>query len=147
MKKSDLKKIIKPIVQECINEALTEQGLLSSLISEVVKGLQPIHTQPSMEMHNKHTLFQQEQLQEQKQELEHQKQKQLKEQKRKLLDAAGFGTDIFAGTKPITGGITTENKDISGGKGGALTGVDPHDPGVDIDGLMAASRRNWGKMI
>jgi len=79
--------------------------------------------------------------------LEYQKQQQLKEQKRKLLDAAGFGTDIFAGSEPITGGITTESKDPSGGQAGALSGVAPNDPGVDISGIMAVGGRNWSKMI
>ena len=39
MKKSDLKKILKPIVKECIQEAFLEEGLLSNVIAEVVKGL------------------------------------------------------------------------------------------------------------
>ena len=34
MKKSQLKQLLKPIVKECINEALTEHGLLSNIISE-----------------------------------------------------------------------------------------------------------------
>ena len=134
MKKSDLKRILKPIVKECINEALIEQGLLSNIISEVVRGLQPIHTQPSVSTPNNKVVFQQ-------------KQRRLKEQKRKLLDAAGFGTDVFAGTEPIHDGITTESKDHSGGKAGALAGVAPSDPGVDIAGIMALGGRNWGKMI
>ena len=147
MKKSQLKAVIKPIVKECINEVLLEQGLLSNIIAEVVKGVQPIHTQPPTPTPNKQLIFQQQQLEEQRQELEYQKQQQLKEQKRKLLDAAGFGTDIFAGTEPITGGITTESKDPSTGQGGALAGVDPNDAGVDITGIMALGGRNWGKMI
>ena len=147
MKKSDLKRLLKPIVKECINEALLEQGLLSNVISEVVKGLQPVHTQPNVSSPNPQLTFQQQQLEEQKMELEYHKQEQLKEQKRKLLDATGFGTDIFAGSKPITGGITTENKDPSNGQAGALSGVDPNDAGIDISGIMAASGRDWGKMI
>ena len=147
MKKSDLKKIIKPIVQECIHEALTEHGLLSNLISEVVKGLQPIHTQLPVSVPNKQVEFQQQQLKEQRHEMEYEKQQQLKEQKRKLLDAAGFGTDIFEGTKPITGGITTENVKPSSDSAGALSGIDPNDPGVDIAGIMALGGRDWGKMI
>ena len=147
MKKSQLKAVIKPIVKECINEVLIEQGLLSNIIAEVVKGVQPIHTQPPTPTPNKQLIFQQQQLEEQRQELEYQKQQQLKEQKRKLLDAAGFGTDIFAGTEPITGGITTESKDPSTGQGGALAGVDPNDAGVDITGIMALGGRDWGKMI
>ena len=147
MKKSQLKAVIKPIVKECINEVLLEQGLLSNIISEVVKGLQPIHTIPPVPTPNKEMLFQQQQLEEQRMELEYQKQDQLKEQKRKLLNAAGFGTDVFAGTEPITGGITTERKDSSGGQAGALAGVDPNDAGVDITGIMTLGGRDWGKMI
>ena len=40
MKKSDLKKIIKPLVKECIHEVLLEEGLLSNVVSEVAKGMQ-----------------------------------------------------------------------------------------------------------
>ena len=44
MNKSDLKRTIKALVKECIHEVLLEEGLLSNLISEVVKGIgvQPI---------------------------------------------------------------------------------------------------------
>jgi hypothetical protein len=37
MKKEDLKKILKPIIQECIKEALLEEGVLSNIIKEVNK--------------------------------------------------------------------------------------------------------------
>jgi len=40
MKKSDLKQLIKPVVKECIQEVLLEEGLLSNVVSEVVKGMQ-----------------------------------------------------------------------------------------------------------
>ena len=148
MKKSDLKKALKPIVKECINEVLLEQGLLSTIITEVVKGLEPIHRQPVISTPNKEMVFQQEQLEEQQNFLNEERHQKLKEQKRKLLDAAGFKTDIFAGTEPITGGITTENKEPStGSPAGTLAGVDPHDPGVDITGLAALAGRDWKKMI
>jgi hypothetical protein len=147
MKKSQLKQILKPIVKECINEALIEQGLLSNIISEVVKGLQPIHTQPSVAAPSKQLVFQQQRLEEQRVQLETDRQRQLKEQKRKLLDAAGFKTDVFANTEPIQGGITTESKDPSNGQSGALSGVAPNDPGVDITGIMALGGRDWSKMI
>ena len=39
MKKSDLKRAIKPLVKECIHEVLIEEGLLSSVVAEVAKGL------------------------------------------------------------------------------------------------------------
>ena len=40
MKKNDLKKIIKPLVKECIHEVLLEEGLLSNVVAEVAKGMQ-----------------------------------------------------------------------------------------------------------
>jgi len=147
MKKSQLKATLRPIVKECITEILLEQGLLSNIISEVVKGLQPIHTQPSVAAPSKQLVFQQQQLEEQRVQLETDRQRQLKEQKRKLLDAAGFKTDVFANTEPIQGGITTESKDPSNGQSGALSGVAPNDPGVDITGIMALGGRDWSKMI
>ena len=39
MKRSEFKKLIKPIVQECIKESLLEDGLISGIIAEVVKGM------------------------------------------------------------------------------------------------------------
>ena len=45
MKKSELKKILKPLVNECIKESLLEDGLISGIIAEVVRGVgvpQPI---------------------------------------------------------------------------------------------------------
>ena len=39
MKKAELKKVIKPLVKECIHEVLLEEGLLSNVVSEVAKGL------------------------------------------------------------------------------------------------------------
>ena len=44
MRKSDLKKIIKPIVKECIQESLLEDGILSKVIAEVATGLSPTST-------------------------------------------------------------------------------------------------------
>jgi len=70
MKKSQLKRVIKPIVEECLNEVLLEKGLLSSIISEVVKGIQPVQ-QPVMQQRpqaQNNKLMQQ-----QRQELEEQK--------------------------------------------------------------------------
>ena len=53
MRKSDLKKLIKPIVKECIQESLLEDGVLSKVISEVAVGLSSTETiteQPKKEV-------------------------------------------------------------------------------------------------
>ena len=39
MKKSELKRILKPLVTECIKESLMEDGLISGIIAEVVRGM------------------------------------------------------------------------------------------------------------
>tara|TARA_R100001079_G_scaffold62103_2_gene31984 strand:+ start:2277 stop:2696 length:420 start_codon:yes stop_codon:yes gene_type:complete len=139
MKKSQLKRVIKPIVEECINEVLLEKGLLSSIISEVVKGIQPLQQSP---MQQRPVMQENKLMQQQRQELQEQKYEMMKEQKRKLLDAAGFGVDVFSGTQPIE-----EAADPSNGQAGALSGVAPNDAGVDIAGIMAVANRDWSKMI
>ena len=35
MKKNELKRLIKPVVKECIHEVLLESGLLTNIVSEV----------------------------------------------------------------------------------------------------------------
>ena len=139
MKKSQLKFIIKPMVKECLNELLIEQGLLSNIISEVIKGVQPMQqsVQQPMAVTDQHKLLQQQRL-----ELQEQRQQMMKENKRKLLDASGFGVDVFSGTQPIE-----EASDPSNGQASALSGVAANDPGVDINGIMAIANRDWGKMI
>ena len=140
MKKSQLKHVIKPIVKQCLNELLIEQGLLSNIISEVVKGIQPIQQQPT---HQPMAVAEQQRLlQQQRAELQEQRQQLVKENKRKLLDAAGFGVDVFKGTSPIE-----EIRDPSNGQASALNGVSADDPGVDINGIMAIANRDWSKMI
>ena len=139
MKKSQLKRVIKPIVEECINEVLLEKGLLSSIISEVVKGIQPLQQSP---MQQRPVMQENKLMQQQRQELQEQKYEMMKEQKRKLLDAAGFGVDVFSGTEPIE-----EAADPSNGQAGALSAVAPNDAGVNIEGIMAVANRDWSKMI
>ena len=139
MKKSQLKRVIKPIVEECISEVLLEKGLLSSIISEVVKGIQPLQQSP---VQQRPVMQENKLMQQQRQELQEQKYEMMKEQKRKLLDAAGFGVDVFSGTEPIE-----EAADPSNGQAGALSGVAPNDAGVNIEGIMAVANRDWSKMI
>ncbi len=38
MTKVEMKKLIKPLVKQCLQEMLLEEGLLSNLVSEVMKG-------------------------------------------------------------------------------------------------------------
>ena len=38
MKRSELKQVLKPLIKECIKEVLFEDGVLSGIISEVIRG-------------------------------------------------------------------------------------------------------------
>ena len=102
MKKSQLKQVLKPIVAECIKESLLEDGLLSSVISEVFKGLNQQTIVEAKQQkagniaENKEKVAEK---QEEKQEMSHQK---LDEYRKNLLDNIGSesygGIDVFEGT-------------------------------------------------
>jgi len=150
MNKSQLKKLIKPVVKECIQEVLIEEGLLAEVVSQVTAGLakQPIveTREPNTKMGlGKRTnipndnLFN-EDLQMQRKSRE--TNKKLQEHRRKLLDSIGSdaynGVDLFEGTEPMR---------QSGTPGQAhkpsVLGDDPSDAGVDISSIMGNSSKIW----
>ena len=142
MKKSQLKSLLKPLVKECVKEALIEQGVLSSIIAEVVQGLQPMQP-PRLEQPHA-AAAQQEQLEAEKRESREVQQRQLKEQRRKLLDATGFQTNIFEDVTPMRSGGSASPSPAGSTP---LSGVEPDDAGIDINGIMAVANRDWSKMI
>jgi len=144
MKRSELKKLIKPIVEECVKDALLTSGLLTSVISEVVAGVQKgIVTEAKTE-----TPALQEQKIENEQAMSEAERKKILENKKKLLDAIGTSAynnvDVFEGTKPLKKG----GKPSSKGSGGysPFEGVDPSDPGVDISALTQGSKKIWKRL-
>ena len=145
MKKSEIKKIIKPIVKECINEVLLQEGVLSSIISEVMIGTQaavlkeqaPAPSKPKRRVETDDEAMRR--LQERK--------RQANNQKRKLLDAIGKdaygGVDLFEGTQALNSG---GNPDAGTQAQGALSGYAPDDAEVNIDGLLNLSGNTWKKL-
>jgi len=126
--------MLKPLIKECIKEVIFEDGTLSSIISEVMKGVgQPIVEQKQSFPTNPKPQY----------ETEEQARTRLDEQRRKMMDAIGGeafnGVDLFEGTTP-----TTAPTDTSGH--GPLSGVDPKDAGVDISSIMSKSSSIWSKM-
>ena len=126
MKKSDLKKVIKPLVKECIHEVLHEEGLLSNVVSEVAKGLssnvvtETKRTAPAA----------------QKQPTK----AQMIAQRKKLMDSissdAYNGVDLFEGTTPITDGGAPGTPDLG----------PPDDAGVDINSILGQSSKIWKRL-
>tara|TARA_B100000242_G_scaffold65510_1_gene40471 strand:+ start:696 stop:1088 length:393 start_codon:yes stop_codon:yes gene_type:complete len=129
MKKSELKKVIKPLVKECIQEVLIEEGLLSNVVSEVVKGITDT------------TLVEQRKPVPQ-QIVREPKNTNLKEQRQKLMGAinkdAYNGVDLFEGTTPAPA-----QREQSAG---AVDLGDPNDAGVDISSIMGASSKIWERL-
>lgn len=137
MNKSDLKKLIKPIVKECINEVLLEEGVLSSVVSEVAIGLQGntitesrpapvVQTQAKTQRKNAETT------------------KKIQEHRKKMMDAIGSdaynGVDLFEGTTPMSPQETTQSKP------GSVDLGSPGDSGVDISSIVGGASQIWKAM-
>ena len=134
MKKNELKKILKPLIKECIKEVIFEEGALSTIISEVMKGTSG--AQQIVEV----------KAQSPKQDFARQerKMKESKERKRKLLDSIGKdaynGVNLFEGTTPAPAPSSGQGQN-------PLDGVAPNDPGVDISGIFSGhSAKIWQKL-
>jgi hypothetical protein len=141
MKRSELKNIIKPLVKECITESLLEEGLLSNVISEVMKGMSPVIMEsapvidPAAGMQKAAM-----------REAQESKLKQAKQNRKKLLDAIGSdsygGVDLFEGTAPAPAQQSPESQ-----AGSPLGGIAPGDPGVDISGILGLGAHKWKSLI
>ena len=138
MKKSDLKKAIKPLVKECIQEILIEEGMLSNIVSEVATGLQGNLVVESKERNTTKQLFNQ------KVARSEATQSKLKEQKKRMLDAIGKdaynGVDLFEGTSPMSSYEASEQKQ------GSVDLGNPGDAGVDISSLLGGASKIWEAM-
>ena len=126
MKKTDLKKLIKPLVKECIHEVLLEEGLLSNVVSEVAKGLNtaPVITE-----------------QVEQAPAPKPRKRDYSADRRKLMDAIGNdaynGVDLFEGTTPAPAQQQAA---------GAVDMGDPDDAGVDIGSILGHSSKIWESM-
>jgi len=136
MNKNELKKVLKPLIKECIKEVIFEDGTLSSIIAEVMKGTQQAPAQPIVEQR-------QYQPPQPRLETDDEARTRLAAKRKTLMDSIGQGAyngvNLFEGTTPAP----AQN---SGQGQGALDGVAPSDPGVDISKLMNKTSAIWAKM-
>ena len=133
MNKNELKQVLKPLIKECIREVIFEEGALSSVVSEVVKGM----GQPIVETKQKFPTKQKPQY-----ETDEQAKARLQERRKKMMEAVGGdaynGVNLCEGTTPAPAQGEASH--------GALSGVDPNDAGVDISAVMGKSAAIWSKM-
>ena len=125
MNKETLKKTLRPLIKECIKEVIFEEGILSSIISEVVKGT---GTQQIVE--TKQSTYQAPQV-------DHEaRQRKLQEQRKRMLDSIGRdafnGVDVFEGTQPLN---ERRSSGVAPHGSKPLDGIAPNDPGVNLAAL------------
>jgi len=140
MKKSELKKILKPLITECIKEVMFEDGVLSGIITEVARGMassqsplaaaapKEVKQDPVIERMKRNTF----------------KTKQngkLKEHKNKLM--AAIGSDAYNGVNLFEGTTAAAPEGSPSQQRSPLSGVAPGDAGVDISDLFGSVGRSW----
>jgi hypothetical protein len=142
MKREELKRLIKPLVKECITESLIEEGILSSVVSEVMKGMAPtiMESAPatvSAPVHDNSRALQ---------ESQNRRLQQAKESRKQLLDAIGNdsygGVDLFEGTSPAPAQRSPEMQAAS-----PLGAKAPGDPGVDISQFVGIGSHKWKALM
>tara|TARA_R100001079_G_scaffold78505_1_gene42763 strand:- start:100 stop:525 length:426 start_codon:yes stop_codon:yes gene_type:complete len=132
-----LKTILKPVVKECIREAIFEEGVLSTLVAEIVVGMSAdriVETkapEPKVERRNAAA------------------RKAVNETKNKMLSAiaeSGYanlgGVNVFEGTEPLSTAGNPSNTPSSS----PLANIDPKDKGVDIDSLVGLFGSKWNAL-
>ena len=129
MKIKEFKKILKPIVEQTIREVLLEQGILSNVVTEVVKGIQSSGTPLVNESPRQKISLQQDN------DLQDKYEKERQARIKRLNESAGF--DVFEGTENIP----------SEPQGSPLAGVSARDEGVDISGILNLASNKWKKLI
>jgi len=135
MKQSDLKRMLKPLIKECVKEMILEEGLLTNIVSEVAAGMQgqvitetrraaPQNTSEDLQIKQKSV----------------EARKKLQEHRRKLMDAIGKdsynGVDIFENVEPTKPQAATP-------RAGAVDLGDPSDSGVDISSILGNASDIW----
>jgi hypothetical protein len=140
MKRSELKKILKPLVSECIKESLMEDGLISSVITEVVRGMSVATAGPPQvadEPPKKDIALERIQ----RNAFSEKQSGKLKEHRAKLMSAIGGesynGVNLFEGTTPAPAQASHTQQSSP------LSGQSPADPGVDITNLFGAVGSHW----
>ena len=138
MKTNELKKILKPLIKQCIKEVIFEEGVLSSIISEVATGL--TSQMPIVETQQQELVP--------KRDLSEERAKKTQETKSKLYESIGKdaynGVNVFENTEPLSraGSVSESTTPAS-----PLSNYAPQDAGINIEGLLSVAGNNWKKLL
>jgi len=130
MKSDKLRKVLKPLIKECIKEIIFEEGVLSSIIREA-QGSPVKEVIKEEKKKNTFSKFMKEDKQESKQIVE------ARDKMRKAI-AGKIGADFdpFEGTKPLSESQASGNPSQS-----PMSGIDSNDKGVDLSNIPGMG--NW----
>jgi len=130
MKSDKLRKVLKPLIKECIKEIIFEEGVLSSIIREA-QGSPAKEVIKEEKKKNTFSKFMKEDKQESKQMVE------ARDKMRKAI-AGKIGADFdpFEGTKPLSESQASGNPSQS-----PMSGIDSNDKGVDLSNIPGMG--NW----
>ena len=139
MKKSDLKRMLKPLIKECVQEMILEEGLLKNIVSEVASGMQG-----NLVTETKQTRVREPMMETDMQERSGKARRKLNEHRKSLMDSIGKdaygGVNVFEGLEPMK--AQTETK----AKAGSVDLGDPNDSGVNLDSILGNSAKIWKAM-
>lgn len=138
MDKNDFKKVIKPILKECIKEILLEQGL-TKLVSETAASI----NENKIKLPAANKSIQTQPIQKAKQSPINQNHKLMMEE----IGKSGYlsnNFNPFANTNPLTeaqagAAVASANS--------PLANIDPNDSGVDITDFMSGNTNVWKALV
>jgi hypothetical protein len=141
MKQDELRQILKPLIKQCIKEVIFEDGVLSGIITEIVKGLdaRTMIVESSAPRATEVEVSQPRETAQRRAALEENRREhrqQMEQQRQSLTESIGGrlnGINVFEGVDALkkagnpSGGVTAPSS--------PLEGISPSDPGVDITKL------------
>ncbi len=140
MKRDDLKQTLKPLIKECIKEVIFDDGVLSGIITEIVKGLDSRILVTESAAPRQTAVESVDQAEQERQHMvkqaRHEHRQQMETQRRTLSESLSGrlnGVDIFEGVNPLAKAGQPSSGPTA--PSSPLEGVDPEDPGVDISKL------------
>ena len=139
MKKQDFRKLLKPLIKECIKEVMIEDDMFTNIMVGVINEMKVLHPQRKPQSPPRDDSFI---LEQRRDQLETDRQRRIKLLNEKTNLIVG-GVNVFENVEALTEeqarGRSAESAP------GALSGVSPHDEGINISGLMNLAGGKWNR--